>query len=98
MASEQKPIRLSKAAREFNVGIHTLVEFLAKKGHPDVSSNPNTRIEPELYQLLEQEFQSQKTVKQQSQKKAIDYSGHQTITIDDKVKEGEPEEIGRAHV
>ena len=29
----QKAIRLSKAAREFNVGINTIIEFLHKKGH-----------------------------------------------------------------
>ena len=34
-----KTIRLSKLAREFNVGIHTIVEFLHKKGreHAHVS-------------------------------------------------------------
>ena len=33
MAEEHKGIRLKKAATELNVGISTLVEFLAKKGH-----------------------------------------------------------------
>ena len=42
MAEEPKNIRLNKAAKEFNVGITSLVEFLAKKGH-QVEMNPNTR-------------------------------------------------------
>ena len=32
MTEATKATRLSKAAREFNVGIHTIVEYLAKKG------------------------------------------------------------------
>ena len=42
MTDEIKPTRLSKAAREFNVGISTIVEFLNKKGF-DLDPNPNTR-------------------------------------------------------
>ena len=44
--------RLTKVAREFNVGMQTLVEFLAKKGH-QVEMNPNTKISEEQYDLLE---------------------------------------------
>ncbi|MDZ7774125.1 MAG: hypothetical protein U5L09_00190 [Bacteroidales bacterium] len=43
MTNNKKPIRLSKAAREFNVSIGTIVDFLNKKGH-DISSNPNTKL------------------------------------------------------
>jgi translation initiation factor IF-2 len=57
-----KPIRLSKAAREFNVGISTIVEFLSKKGF-DISTSPNTKLTPEEYNVVEQEFQTQKAVK-----------------------------------
>ena len=32
MTEDNKATRLSKAAREFNVGIPTIVEFLNKKG------------------------------------------------------------------
>ena len=40
--------RLSKVARELNVGISTIVEFLGSQGK-EVSSNPNTKIGEELY-------------------------------------------------
>ena len=62
MAEEPKNIRLNKAAKEFNVGVQNLVDFLAKKGH-QIEMNPNTRITPEQYDLLAQAFQSEREVK-----------------------------------
>ncbi len=60
-----KGVRLSKVAREFNLGLHTVVEFLEKKGHK-VESNPNTKIAGDLYELLLAEFGSDKAIKEQS--------------------------------
>jgi len=86
-----KPIRLSKAAREFNVGISTIVEYLAKKG-VDISSSPNTKLEPDMYQLLENEFAAQKSVKEEALKIGIEFKDHRTISIEDQVKsEGDDE-------
>jgi translation initiation factor IF-2 len=51
--SDIKGTKLSKIAREFNVGISTIVEFLHKKNHK-VDSNPKTKISDELYALLVQ--------------------------------------------
>ena len=78
-----KPIRLSKAAREFNVGISTIVDFLSKKGF-EISGSPNTKLEPEIFMLVEQEFQTQKAVKEESLKVGLEYREHQTVTIEDK--------------
>lgn len=55
--------RLSKVAREMNVGISTIVEFLASKG-TEISNNPNTKIEPAIYEQLLNEFQKSKSVKE----------------------------------
>lgn len=55
--------RLSKVAREFNVGTSTIVEFLHSKGK-EIESSPNTKIDPELYELLQDEFSSEKSVKE----------------------------------
>ncbi|MBK9275483.1 MAG: translation initiation factor IF-2 [Flavobacteriales bacterium] len=60
-----KGVRLSKVAREFNLGLHTVVEFLEKKGHK-VESNPNTKIAGDLYDLLLAEFGTDKAIKEQS--------------------------------
>lgn len=58
--------RLSKIAKEFNLGITTIVEFLEKKGF-EVESNPNTKIPPECYDILLDEFGDQITVKEKAQ-------------------------------
>ncbi len=57
-----KAIRLSKVAREFNLGLHTVVEFLASKGH-QVEQNPNSKISTEQYTLLDNEFGTDKAEK-----------------------------------
>jgi translation initiation factor IF-2 len=56
--------RLSKVAGEFNLGISTIVDFLSSKGKA-IESNPNTKIDQELYDLLLQEYSSEKAAKQQ---------------------------------
>ena len=55
MSEEPKNIRLNKAAKELNVGIPTMVEYLAKKGH-QVEANPNARLTAEQYALLSTAF------------------------------------------
>ncbi|MCF8225086.1 MAG: translation initiation factor IF-2 [Bacteroidales bacterium] len=65
--TEKKATRLSKAAKEFNVGIGTIVEFLHKKGH-DVDSNPNSKIEPDVYALLVEEYSTDLNVKKDAEK------------------------------
>jgi translation initiation factor IF-2 len=79
-------VRLSKAAREFNVGTSTIVEFLSKKGH-QIDTSPNTKLSPEMYALLVKEYQSEKQVKEVSKKLGIEYSGRKTITADEVVSE-----------
>ena len=79
-------VRLSKAAREFNVGTSTIVEFLSKKGH-QIDSSPNTKLSPEMYVLLVKEYQSEKQVKEVSKKLGIELSGRKTITADEVVSE-----------
>ncbi len=59
--------RLSKIAKECNVGINTIVDFLHKKGF-EIGSNPNTKVSEEMYDLLRQEYRSDFTVKQESEK------------------------------
>ena len=61
MAEEVKPVRLSKAAKEVNVSVSTIVEFLGKKGHT-VDSNPNTKLTGEQYTMVLKEFQSDKVI------------------------------------
>nr|WP_321405737.1 translation initiation factor IF-2 [uncultured Carboxylicivirga sp.] len=76
--------RLSKVAREFNVGISTIVEFLHKKGY-DVESNPNTKVSEEMYSVLGQEYRSDSNVKKESEKlaKFKDKPRKESISIED---------------
>ena len=81
---ENKSTRLSKAARLFNVGISTIVEFLAKKGI-QIDSGPNTKISPEAYDLLAEEYSSDLTIKQKSEelsRKNLEES-HESLSIGD---------------
>lgn len=48
-------VKLSKACKELNVGITTVVDFFKKKGQK-VEVDLNTRIDDDLYLMLAQEF------------------------------------------
>jgi translation initiation factor IF-2 len=86
MAEEIKNIRLSKAAKEFNIGITTVVEYLLKKGHK-IDNNPNTKISDTMYALLLKEFQSEKNVKEVAKKIGLEYTNRQTLSIENLEKD-----------
>ena len=88
MTEPVKTTRLSKAASEFNVGHHTIIEFLKKKGHT-IDPNPNTKLTEDQYALLAKEYQSEKLVKEESKKIGIEFNAHQTISIKEKDSENE---------
>ena len=71
MAEEVKPVRLSKAAKEVNVSVSTIVEFLGKKGHT-VDSNPNTKLTGEQYTMVLKEFQSDKVISEKAQELTLE--------------------------
>lgn len=74
-------VRLSKAAREFNVGMSTIREFLAKKGF-QVDSSPNTKLTPEMYGLLVKEYQGEREVKNEAKRLGdLSYKGG-TVSVD----------------
>ena len=58
--------RLSKVARECNVGISTIVEFLHKKGI-ELDMNPNTKVDADTVELLKKEFRQDQSVKKASE-------------------------------
>jgi len=74
-------IRLSKAAKEFNVGVTTIREFLAKKGF-QVDSSPNAKLTAEMYDLIVKEYQGEKDVKNEAKKLGnISYKGG-SVSVD----------------
>ncbi|RYU91792.1 translation initiation factor IF-2 [Emticicia agri] len=52
---EQKEMRISLAAKKLNVGITTIVEKLAGKGHR-IDNNPNAKLNFEQLNILSKEF------------------------------------------
>ncbi len=84
-----KGLRLSKVAREFNQGLHTVVEFLETKGHK-VESNPNTKIGADLYDLLQAQFGNDKEIKAQSQQVVAQRQERATISLTAAPPKAEP--------
>ena len=79
-------IRLSKAAKEFNIGMNTIIEFLGKKGHK-IDSSPNTKLNGEMYALLVKEYQGEKEVKKNADQLGdFSYKG-KSITVESTIKE-----------
>ncbi|GAB4251332.1 MAG: translation initiation factor IF-2 [Vicingaceae bacterium] len=74
--------RLSKVAREFNLGINTIVEFLSSKGYK-VESNPNSKIDESMYEILMNEFQSDKSAKENAKKVVLEKEKKETISIEE---------------
>ena len=55
MSAENKTLRLSKVAKELNVGISTIVEYLSKRGIK-IETSPNTKIDNDKYEMLLKAF------------------------------------------
>jgi len=92
MAKVNKNKRLSKLAREFNVGISTIVDFLNKKGI-EIDSNPNTKVSDDAYDILAKEYSSDLNLKKESEKVNLKSTREkkETVSIDPKSEEGTKE-------
>ncbi|TVQ10985.1 MAG: translation initiation factor IF-2 [Bacteroidetes bacterium] len=86
MTEGTKVLRLSKIAREFNIGTSTIVDFLAKKGM-SIDSNPNTKLSQEAYEMLAKEFQKEKSLKDEVRKTGLSFSKRESITMPEGSKE-----------
>src|SRR5690606_6370302 len=87
-----KPIRLGKAAGELNVGMSTLVEYLASKGQ-EIDASPNTKLSPEQYDLLRTEFAADQNLKEQAKSTTIEREKRETISLRDDKKEVESKPV-----
>jgi len=91
--------RLSRVAKECNVGIQTIVDFLHKKGF-DIENNPNAKIQPEALALVMKEYQNDQAAKREAVqfKEEHKYESRTTISIEDSPapqvdEEAEQEEV-----
>ncbi|MDD2563399.1 MAG: translation initiation factor IF-2 [Salinivirgaceae bacterium] len=80
---EGKKSRLREVAKDFNVGINTIVEFLEKKGI-HIDNNPNSRIEGDAYKILFKEYATDIHLKKESEKLNLNKAQNkpQAVTID----------------
>jgi translation initiation factor IF-2 len=60
--------RLLSAAREFNIGKDTLIEFLESKGFSSDDLKPTAKLTEQMYRVLQSEFQQDKAAKEKAQK------------------------------
>ena len=55
--SESRTVRLNKVLRELNISLDRAVEYLAKNGH-QIEARPTTKISSEIYQILQDGFET----------------------------------------
>ena len=64
--AELKLPRLLGAAKEFNIGQDTLIDFLIGKGFDKEDLKATSKLSEGMYRALQQEFQSDKVAKLKS--------------------------------
>ena len=92
--TDKSTMRLGQVSRKLNIGRDTIISFLQKKGF-DIDSNPNAKINVELYKLLENEFENSAVEKKAASDVKIGISEENVIRndkVDSKEKEEEKKE------
>ena len=98
MSEGTKTLRLSKVAKEFNLSLGKIVEFLGAKGH-QTEQNPNAKIGDEEYRLLLKEFSSDRSAREEAENVAQNTVRlkRETIVLDEikpkKTKDEEADEV-----
>ena len=59
--------RLMAAAKEFNVGAHTVIDFLVSKGFNSDDLKATSKLSEDMYRELQKEFQTDKAAKQKAE-------------------------------
>lgn len=65
--SEVNTPRLMAAAKEFNIGTNTLIEFLVSKSFSADDLKPTSKLTEAMYRILQSEFQQDKAAKQKAE-------------------------------
>ncbi|WP_419700086.1 translation initiation factor IF-2 [Mucilaginibacter sp. NFX135] len=68
--SEDKSIKLIKAVKELNIGMGTIVDFLATKGYK-VEKQPMAKLDSDMYSALLKEFAVDKSIKEEAKQISI---------------------------
>ncbi len=76
--AEVKTLRLAKAGATYNVSEGHIVEAL-KKAKFTLTGNPNEKLSPEMIAVLDKEFGTDKSIKQQADNTSIDKTPKENI-------------------
>ncbi len=87
----EKKLRLIQVAKEFNVGLNTITDFLQKKGIKSDGS-PNTPVDADTYAILEKEFGSNRAASSARESIRERISLKQTTVTLEEAKKPEREE------
>jgi len=68
--SEDKSIKLIRAVKELNIGMGTIVEFLATKGFK-IEKQPMAKLDSDMYSALLKEFAFDKSIKEEAKQISI---------------------------
>ncbi|HMN31935.1 MAG TPA: translation initiation factor IF-2 [Chitinophagaceae bacterium] len=83
MSESTNTIRLMKAAKEFNVGRNTIIDFLKNAGFA-IDNKPDPILSSEMYHALITEYDSEKAAKKKSDKLVLNKTTTEEKTIVDK--------------
>ncbi|MEO0310828.1 MAG: translation initiation factor [Bacteroidota bacterium] len=83
--AEAPSMRLSKAAKEYNTSSDHIIDFLNKNGIK-IESNPNTKLPAEAIALLQKEFQTDKSIKEEAIKITQSKAKRDAVVVDADVK------------
>ena len=73
--SDSTTPRLMAAAKEFNIGKDTLIDFLAGKGFNKDDLKPTAKLTEQMYRALQAEFSSDKAAQAKSNQIEIPKGG-----------------------
>lgn len=85
--TNNRKIRLIQVAKEFKVGLNTIMDYLLKKG-VNIDGSPNSPVSPEVYAILEKEFGANRTItgnERDSIRERISFK-QGTVTLDEAKK------------
>ncbi|MDR2885970.1 MAG: translation initiation factor IF-2 [Rikenellaceae bacterium] len=88
---QERKLRLTQVAREFSVGVGTIVDFLAQKGIK-IDGSPNTPVEGDVYAVLEKEFGGNRSGEKVNIREKIGV-GRETISLGDRMEAGRGEDF-----
>lgn len=92
MSAVKKIQRLSKVAREFNVGISTIIDFLETQ-NIKIEANPNSKISEDIYNILMVEYSSDIQLKEESKQIKFFQDKEEIEKQDEKITQAEEEKV-----